>query len=167
MKNSLSLLACLLLGAGCASTSDPTSYLREQSEGFPVFAAFVYEEEVHAVGGAFSTDQVFWEFAYPVVAKSVQKANRFASYNDALTSGADLIVLAKNKVYGSRDMYKTSLVLYVRDPGRNLLAETGYQGKQTMKADEEATFQTLGQLMRDHIRNSEKVKALVRRVNKK
>lgn len=162
MRYAFPILTLTLLISGCASTPETGSYLREQSGGLPLFAAFVYEEEVHAVGGGFSAAPVYWKEAYPVAAESVMKANRFASYDEALTSGADILVIAKNRVYGSRDIYKTSLVVYVRDRGRNLLAETGFQGKQTTKADEKATFRALGQLIRDHIHNSRKVKALAR-----
>ena len=147
--------------AGCVSTSDTDFYLREQPEGLPVFAAFVYEEEVHAAGKSFSVEPVFWKSAYPLAAESVQKANRFDSYDEALTSGADVIVMARNRVYGSRDIYKTSLVVYVRDRNRSLLAETGFQGKQTTKYEEDAAFRAMGQLIGNYIGKSIKVKPFV------
>jgi len=167
MKRIGYLLGFFLLCGGCASTPQSASFLREQAGGLPVFAAFVYEEDVHAVGKTFSTADWYWEESYPTVAESVRKADRFASYDRALTSGADLIVIAKNQVYGSRDVFKTSLVVYVRDSQRNLLTETGFQGKKTTREDAPATFQTLGQLMKDHIQNSRKVKTAVQRRSRK
>ena len=155
-------IALAFLSAGCASTPEPASYLLQRSDALPVSAAFVYEEEVHGVDGAFRIGPVFWDHAYPTAAESVNRADRFASYDEALTSGADLIVIAKNRVYGGRDIYKTSLVLYIRNQNRTLLAETGFQGKQTTRKDEASALRAIGRLMRHYIRNSEKVQRLAR-----
>lgn len=116
MLDHLHRTAFILAGfvlSGCATTAPPTKTesTPRAPATFDLRVGFVYEEEVHASGSDFTTNDCYWDYLYPEVAAAFAEAHSFPTRWEALNADVDLILLGESLVYGQRDRFKYSLTL--------------------------------------------------------
>ncbi len=113
----VAVVLVLLMVAGCATPE--TAVKQRQAvvteEGLPLKAGFVHTEKVHASGGPFSTEALYWDHFFPQAAPAFAESRRYDSMDAALSSDVDVVVEGKSLVYGSPERFKYALSVRVAE----------------------------------------------------
>lgn len=133
----------LLLLAGCSTPPEAPRTVTTPG-GRSLEAGFVYEEAVHPVGKPFSLEGLYWDSFFPEAATAFEASHRFDSYEEALRSDVDVLVIGKATVHGARDGCKMTLELVCRDLSEKELLHHGFRDKKLTGETAEAVFESLG-----------------------
>ena len=151
VRRASSIILPILLLSGCVTGSSKTPNQIETAGATPVSVGFVYKENIHAVGASFSLEKAYWRRVFPAAATAFENARRYSSVNEALSSGSDLVVIAKNTVHGGKKRFKFSLLVTVRDSKERLIMETAFKEKLATNKTLERAFTTVGQQLKDQL----------------
>ena len=150
------ILALLIL-AGCSTPPEAPRVLTS-SLGRSLRAGFVYQEEVHAVGKPFSLADDFWSSFFPAAAAAFKESHRFDSYEEALRSDMDVLVVLDATVHGARQGCKITMEMLCRDRTEKELLHHGFREK-TMTDDTAAVvFEGLGKQTADILSSERKLR---------
>jgi hypothetical protein len=146
-----------LLLAGCAGTPEAPRALSTPG-GRSFKAGFVYQEEVYAAGAPFSLRDLYWNSFFPQAATAFKEAYRFDSYEEALRSEVDLLVVGEATVHGAREGFKVTLEVVCRDLSEREIMRHGFHEKTATAKTADLVFQGLGTQAADVLASSRKLR---------